>query len=143
MLLKGINDDIGTMRELMHGLLKLRVKAFRDHLPAIIRPDVLQVRDGYAICELDSVPRGFGLAARVAECYRRRGHRVVGDLTVEDGFVRAIAGATAGAGSPVAIVVSDESRDYFDEMDRLARRLTEMKHEVCVKQRAKLSRFRG
>ena len=28
MLLKGINDDIGTMRELMHGLLKLRVKAF-------------------------------------------------------------------------------------------------------------------
>jgi hypothetical protein len=109
-----------------------RAKAFRDHLPAIIRPDVLPLHEGYAICELDSVPGGFGLAARMADCYRRQGHRVAGDVTIEEGFLRAISGGTTDAKPRVAIVVSDESGDYFDEMAWLARRLSQMGHEVVA-----------
>ena len=28
MLLKGVNDDVGTMKQLLHGLLKIRVKPY-------------------------------------------------------------------------------------------------------------------
>jgi hypothetical protein len=107
-----------------------RAKAFRDHLPAIIRPDVLAVRDGYAICELDSVPGGFGLAARMADLYRRQGHMIAGDITIEEGFMSAMASGATPSGTRLAIVVSEESNDYFGEMDWLARRLSAMGHEV-------------
>ncbi|WP_291295378.1 hypothetical protein [Elioraea sp.] len=108
-----------------------RAKVFREQLPAVIRPDVLLTGDGYAICELDSVPGGFGLAARMANYYRAHGHRLAGDLSIEDGFL----GATVGRASTkvrLAIVVSDESADYFNEMAWLARRLTDLGHEVVA-----------
>jgi hypothetical protein len=108
-----------------------QAKVFRDQLPAVIRPDVLLTRDGYSICELDSVPGGFGVAARMANYYRAHGHRVVGDISIEEGFLRATVGR-ASTKVKLAIVVSDESADYFDEMAWLARRLTDMGHEVVA-----------
>lgn len=104
-----------------------RAKAFRDDLPAIIRPDILLLQSGYAICELDSVPGGFGLAARIADCYRRHGYEIAGDIPIEQAFVGAVA---SGPSKKVAIVVSDESQDYYPEMDWLSRRLREFGSEV-------------
>lgn len=113
------------------GLVEIgRAKAFRDQLPSIIRPDILLMEEGYTVCELDSVPGGFGLAARLADCYRRNGHEIVGDVTIEDGFVRAIGSDAKDKGSPIAIVVSDESADYRPEMRWLAERLRSLGHEV-------------
>ena len=40
-----------------------RMKRFRDHLPAVIRPDVIPTQDGMVITELDSVPDRLPLGA--------------------------------------------------------------------------------
>ena len=48
-----------------------REQAFAGTLPALIRPDILVTDGDSAICELDSVPGGFGLAGRLSHCYRQ------------------------------------------------------------------------
>lgn len=109
-----------------------RAKAFRGALPPIIRPDVLICRGSFAICELDSVPGGFGLTARLADCYRRAGHKIVGDIPIDEGFLRAVQSTDLGPDTSVVIVVSDESRDYLDEMIWLADRLRSQGRSVHV-----------
>jgi hypothetical protein len=101
-----------------------RAKAFRKQLPLIIRPDVLMLQDGFAICELDSVPGGFGTAARLATYYRENGYNVAGDVTIEEGFAQAVITGCQNPSPRVAIVVSDESEDYRKEMEWLATRMT-------------------
>lgn len=100
-----------------------RAQAFRNQLPAIIRPDVLLSPNGYTICELDSVPGGFGLAARLADSYRHEGFAVAGDTSIEAGFIEAMRGSRSAGTGATAILVSDESADYRGEMDWLAAKL--------------------
>ena len=109
-----------------------RAKAFRGALPPIIRPDVLICNGRFAICELDSVPGGFGLTARLAECYQRAGHRIVGDIPIDEGFLKAVRTTKLGPATSVVIVVSDESHNYRDEMIWLADRLRGEGHSVHV-----------
>ena len=109
-----------------------RAKAFRGALPPIIRPDVLICGGRFAICELDSVPGGFGLTARLADCYRKHGFSIVGDIPIEDGFLKAVRGTNADHSTSVVIVVSDESRDYLSEMIWLADKLRSQGHPVHV-----------
>lgn len=109
-----------------------RAKAFRGALPPIIRPDMLICGGRFAICELDSVPGGFGLTARLADCYRRDGHKIVGDIPVEEGFLKAVHGTNPEQSTSLVIVVSDESRDYLDEMIWLADKLRTQGHSVHV-----------
>ncbi|MBK1700186.1 hypothetical protein CKO22_04435 [Thiococcus pfennigii] len=109
-----------------------RAKAFKDEVPPIMRPDVLPVHGGFSICELDSVPGGFGLAARMVDYYTRLGHRPVGDITIEEGFVRAMAAPRRGQNTSIAIVVSDESVDYLSEMKWLAGKLGGMGYATYV-----------
>ncbi len=106
-----------------------RMKRFRDQLPAVIRPDVIPTQDGMVITELDSVPGGIGLTACLSRIYsgldQDHSRCVAGPDGMLDGFaamLRSVQGDRAGC---VAIVVSEEAKDYRPEMSWLAARLRE------------------
>jgi len=123
-----------------------RMKRFRDSLPAVIRPDVIPTQDGMVITELDSVPGGIGLTACLTHAYSDISaqhsalsplrplseastgprHELVGG---RDGMVRGFASmlqsAQAQHAGCVAILVSEEAKDYRPEMTWLAARLRE------------------
>lgn len=100
-----------------------RMRRFRSDLPLVIRPDVLPTDDGFAISELDSVPGGMGLLAAVTKQYALHGVRdIVGDADgMVEGFAAALRSLRPDLPAPVvAIVVSDESDSYRNEMEWLA-----------------------
>ncbi len=118
-----------------------RMNRFRDVLPGVIRPDLILTEDGMMISELDSVPGGIGLTGCLAQAYADLGWPVIGgrDGMVE-GFARMIRSLhMSREGAPqtplpnplkahdvqLAIVVSEESKDYRPEMAWLAGRLRE------------------
>lgn len=114
-----------------------RMKRFRDTLPAVIRPDVIPTQDGMVITELDSVPGGIGLTACLSHSY----HDLDGDdsrlIGGRDGMVRGFARMLQSLQDRregcMAILVSDESKDYRPEMAWLAAELREGKLPVwCV-----------
>lgn len=114
-----------------------RMKRFRDTLPAVIRPDVIPTQDGMVITELDSVPGGIGLTACLSHIY----HDLDGDdsrlIGGRDGMVRGFARMLQSLQDRregcMAILVSDESKDYRPEMAWLAAELREGKLAVwCV-----------
>jgi hypothetical protein len=124
-----------------------RMKRFRDSLPAVIRPDVIPTQDGMIITELDSVPGGIGLTACMSQLYADtpghssplppHRHELVGG---RDGMVRGFASmlrsAQAQHAGCVAILVSEEAKDYRPEMTWLAARLREQGISAwCVKPR--------
>lgn len=97
-----------------------RMRRIRDHLPAIIRPDLLATDSGWVASELDAVPGGFGVTAAFQRLYGEHAAVVGGATGVVDGLLRAV-----GDSARVAIVVSDESADYRPEMRYMARALSE------------------
>src|SRR4029077_7792769 len=103
-----------------------RMNRFRQALPGVIRPDLILTENGFMISELDSVPGGIGITGCMAHIYSDLGWSVVGG---RDGMVRGFAGMIRNlpAGSPgsLAIVVSEEAKDYRPEMNWLAARLRE------------------
>lgn len=126
-----------------------RMKRFRDSVPHVIRPDVIPTQDGMVITELDSVPGGIGLTAAMS--------RIYADLVSEfsalspqscydlvggrDGMVRGFGAMLRSAQKDqtgcVAIVVSEEAKDYLPEMTWLAAQLREQGLLVwCVEPRA-------
>ena len=104
-----------------------RMKRFRDQLPAVIRPDIIPTQDGMVITELDSVPGGIGMTACLSTLYA---DREAGDLSLvggHEGMVRGFAAMlrarlTQHTGC-VAILMSEEAKDYRPEMTWLAARL--------------------
>ncbi len=137
-----------------------RMKRFRDSLPGVIRPDIIPTSDGFVITELDSVPGGIGLTGALARAYadvnchsptadagsdqpafgsssHHAAYEIVGGRDgMLDGFgsmLRALQGDTAGC---VAIVVSEEARDYRPEMRWIAARLRERGLDLeCIEPR--------
>ncbi len=136
-----------------------RMKRFRDSLPRVIRPDIIPTPDGLVITELDSVPGGIGLTGALARTYAdvnrrsatadagpdqlaiesspRRAYEIVGGRDgMLDGFgamLRALQGDTPGC---IAIVVSEEARDYRPEMRWIAARLRERGLDIeCIEPR--------
>lgn len=103
-----------------------RMNRFRDALPGVIRPDLILTEDGMMISELDSVPGGIGLTGCLGQAYADLGWPVVGgrDGMVE-GFAGMIRSLPADRPARLAIVVSEESKDYRPEMTWLAGRLRE------------------
>lgn len=72
--------------------------------------------------ELDSVPGGFGTTARLMSIYRREGTEMVGvgEGGIPELFYK-MAESTAGLeGCVLGIVISDEAKDYKQEMRFLA-----------------------
>ena len=99
-----------------------RQNRFKADVPQVIRPDLILTDDGgYIASELDSVPGGMGFVGAMAHTYCALGFDSVGE---SDGMARGFAAmlsATAQKERPVvAIVVSDESGDYRNELRWLA-----------------------
>jgi hypothetical protein len=110
-------------------ILKLaRQNRFKSDIPQVIRPDLILTEDGgYIASELDSVPGGMGFVGAMAHTYGRMGFTTVGEADgMASGFAAMLA-ATAQKPRPVvAIVVSDESGDYRNELRWLAQRMRDL-----------------
>lgn len=103
-----------------------RMGRFKGDLPRVIRPDVFHTGDGWAITELDSVPGGIGLTDALNRAYADAGFAVAGGANgMTRGMARSLAEAAGIPDPVVAVVVSDESAAYREEMRHLARRLGE------------------
>jgi len=92
-----------------------RAKAFRHHLPRILRPDIILTQDGFILSELDSIPGGIGLTAWLNEIYSEAGTHVVGGA---NGMLEAFAQLVPSGD----ILVSREAQTYRPEMEWLAKR---------------------
>lgn len=107
-----------------------RMKRFRDAVPAVIRPDIIPTQDGMVITELDSVPGGIGLTACLSHIYHdvdnSRAQLVGGRDRMVRGFAAMLQSAQEPRPGTIAILVSDEARDYRPEMSWLA---TQLRHE--------------
>jgi hypothetical protein len=103
-----------------------RLNRTRSHLPRVIRPDLFLTAQGFVATELDSVPGGIGFGASLAVPYGELGYELIGGASgLVDGFAAMLAGAVGEPAPPTAIVVSEESADYWDEMAWLAAALRE------------------
>ena len=126
-----------------------RMKRFRDQLPAVIRPDIIPTQDGMVITELDSVPGGIGLTGALTEIYSQwslvNSHvsenraasptpyplpltphpsEIVGGRNgMVQGFAAMVKAQLARHTGCVAILISEEAKDYRPEMTWLAARL--------------------
>jgi hypothetical protein len=92
-----------------------REKAFRHHLPLVLRPDLILTEDGFVLSELDSIPGGIGLTAWLNQTYAALGFDVLGGpLAMVEHFAQ-----LAPQGD---ILVSREAETYRPEMEWLAAR---------------------
>lgn len=124
-----------------------RMKRFRDHLPAVIRPDVIPTQDGMVITELDSVPGGIGLTAAISRAYYDMPSHpsplssppneiVKGRDGMIEGFAAMLQAQRGERDGCVAILVSDEAKDYRPEMTWMAAQLSARGLETyCVEPR--------
>lgn len=106
-----------------------RMKRFRDALPAVIRPDMIPTQDGMVITELDSVPGGIGLTACLSNIYHDldggESPLIEGRDGMVRGFARMLRSVQGRREGHIAILVSEESKDYRPEMSWLAGQLRE------------------
>ena len=101
-----------------------RMNRFKSHLPLVMRPDLLVTQDGFRIAELDAIPGGMGFTGNLAGLYTDLGYDLIGGASgLTGGFYDAIADSTQVDEPVVAIVVSDESQPYWDEMFWLAQQI--------------------
>ena len=103
-----------------------RMNRFRDDLPGVIRPDLLLTETGLMISELDSVPGGIGITGCLGQAYSEFGWTIVGGRNgMVEGFAAMIRELAGDREPSLAIVVSEESKDYRPEMAWLAAQLRE------------------
>jgi hypothetical protein len=104
-----------------------RMKRFRDQLPSVIRPDIIPTQDGLVITELDSVPGGIGMTACLSALYadgEAGGFSLVGGPEgMVRGFAAMVKAQLAQHTGCVAILMSEEAKDYRPEMTWLAAQL--------------------
>jgi hypothetical protein len=127
-----------------------RMKRFRDQLPAVIRPDIIPTHDGMVITELDSVPGGIGLTGALSEIYNAASPTpyplpltphaleiVGGPEGMVRGFAAMLRSQLAQHTGCVAILVSEEAKDYQPEMTWLASKLRAIGLDAyCVEPRS-------
>jgi hypothetical protein len=98
-----------------------RQNRFKQEIPGVIRPDLMLTEQGFAATELDSVPGGMGFVGAMTQAYCQLGiESVGGDDGIPRRFAKMIAHATGVERPTAAIVVSEESADYRNEMGWLA-----------------------
>ncbi|MBV9333016.1 MAG: hypothetical protein JO146_03335 [Candidatus Eremiobacteraeota bacterium] len=98
-----------------------RQNRFKQDVPGVIRPDLILTADGFVATELDSIPGGMGFVGAMTEAYCGLGMESFGgEDGIPAGFAAMLRNATRAERPTVAIVVSDESADYRNEMDWLA-----------------------
>ena len=107
-----------------HIVRLMRQNRLRSELPGVIRPDLILTEDGFTASELDSVPGGMGFTGAMADAYCRLGIESAGGVGgIEQGFAALLKAVTGSENPVVAIVVSEESKDYRPEMTWLAESL--------------------
>jgi hypothetical protein len=120
--------DLGKPRELIE---LQRAAAFKSDVPRVIRPDILLTENGFSITELDSVPGGIGLTGWLNQTYSKsevKGDK--GDLVGgSDGVIRGFE-SIFGDAKQVHIVVSEEAKTYWPEMEWLSKEVRRAKCEV-------------
>jgi hypothetical protein len=106
-----------------------RQNRFRGDIPGVVRPDLILTNSGFIASELDSVPGGMGFVGAMAQAYDKLGYAAAGGPHgIADGFA-AMLSAVADKPAPVtAIVVSEECKDYYPELQWVAQALTERGH---------------
>jgi hypothetical protein len=98
-----------------------RQNRFKNDLPCVIRPDLILTSDGFVATELDSVPGGMGFTGAMMHAYCKLGDESVGGADgIERGFAAMARTRTQLEHPVVAIVVSEESADYRNELRWLA-----------------------
>ena len=103
-----------------------RMKRIRGDLPGIIRPDIMVTGKGFSITELDSVPGGFGLTARLMDLYSSMDEIVgMSEGGIPEAFYKMAESVSGEKSCVVAIIVSDEANDYWGEMSSLAQHLND------------------
>ncbi len=101
-----------------------RMNRIKSQLPLVIRPDLILSAHGVRLTELDSVPGGIGFTANISALYSEVGYDVVGGGDgLVDGFYEAISASVKAPNPVVAVLVSDESESYRQEMSWLAKTL--------------------
>lgn len=101
-----------------------RLNRVKSHLPLVIRPDLMLTDEGMRVAELDSIPGGMGFTGQISRVYAELGYDIVGGADgLVDRFYSAIAAGTKSDEPTVALVVSDESEPYREEMQWLAEQL--------------------
>lgn len=95
-----------------------RMKRMRQALPGIIRPDVIPTEKGFVVTELDSVPGGFGLTSALMSLYEDPSWEITG-AGIPSLFYKMVESVAKEPTPNVAIVVSDEAKDYLSEMQFL------------------------
>ena len=128
-----------------------RMNRFRNLIPGIIRPDVIPTADGMVITELDSVPGGIGLTGCLTRAYDNQTARdnstpdaplersplIAGRDGMLQGFAAMVRAQQGDQEGCLAIVVSDEAKEYRPEMEWMAQRLREIGCQAfCVEPRA-------
>ncbi len=101
-----------------------RMRRFKSQLPSVIRPDIIPTENGMVISELDSVPGGIGFTGSLASQYAALDIDVAGgENGIVLGFAEMIRSVSNNQRPTLAIVVSDESDSYRQEMVWLADQL--------------------
>ena len=104
-----------------------RMNRFKSQLPQVIRPDILPTPDGFAITELDSVPGGMGFTGSLSAQYAKLDYDIIGGSNgMQLAFAEMVRSLAKVEHPTLAIVVSDESADYWDEMKWLESALREV-----------------
>lgn len=97
--------DFGKPRTLVGHQMHPRVRGLP---PPVMRPDLLVTEDGFALCELDSVPGGIGLTAALEREW-------LGKTRIPEHFLKSLTKTS----QKIAVVISRESSDYRPEMEYL------------------------
>ena len=116
-----------------HLVAHSRSRTLRNQTPVVIRPDLLQTEDGFALSEIDSVPGGIGLTAYLNGLYGGAAAGIVGgdNDTMVLGFYESLAALVPDKALPlIAILVSDEAATYRPEMEWVAARLQQHGYRV-------------
>ena len=116
-----------------------RMKRFKQHLPMVIRPDLLITdasgsSDGWQLTEIDAVPGGIGFTSALNDLYTRSGFELLqAEPTMPQAFLDMLKALTPDIKTPsIAIVVSDEAEDYRRELTWLADHLKASYPDIAV-----------
>jgi len=102
-----------------------RSRKFRKDLPLVLRPDLLLTPAGPKLTEMDSVPGGMGILLKISRILQDHGKTGIWGNAhgILEGFAAMI--RSLDPNPRLAIVVSEESKDYWPEMVYLARCLAD------------------
>jgi len=104
-----------------------RMNRMKGLLPGVIRPDLILTEKGMIATELDSVPGGIGITGSLSRAYSSLagGEIAVSGEEMIEGFMNMLRALSPLPDPLIAIVVSEESNDYRNEMEWTARAMRE------------------